>query len=96
MVGHHRQQHGAVHHHRQRGAQVVAQHGGEHFVQVQRVLQFLQLRRQLLLLLVQLDKHLDLADQGLAVDGLEHEVDRARLVAPEAVARFARGGGQED
>ena len=96
VVAHHRQQHGAVHHHRQRRAQVVAQHGREQFVEVQRMLELIELGRQFTLLLEQLHQHRHLALQGFHVDRLVQEIDGARLVATETVAWFARRGREEN
>ena len=74
----------------------MAEHGGEHLPDAQRVGALLQLPRELLLLAPQLEEDLGLALQDVRLDGLEEEVDRTAVVALELAVPVVAAGGDED
>ena len=66
----------------ERVSQVVAEHGGEHLVQPQRLGAVVELARQLLLLPVELEEHVRLVAQDVRLDRLVEEVDGAESRSP--------------
>ena len=80
----------------ERGAQVVAEHGREHFIDAQRRRAFLQFARLCLLAALQLEENVGLVDQHVGINGLVKKVHRATFVAPKLPVVFARSRRDED
>ena len=70
----------------ERRAQIVAEHGHQHLVRIEQLLHGRELRRELLLLALDLDEHIDLRIEDARIERLVEKVHRARFVAAKRAA----------